>query len=168
LPTNGTNRGAAGWAHLLAQVTRLGLGGLFLASGLLKLQQPYDFLAAVYRYELLGPQAGYAVAAALPWVEVTTGLTLLAGIYPSGGMLLALLMLGTFTVAKASAVRRDLRIGCGCQVLEVGDVVGVGDVALSVVLLSAAVAGYVAVLRLTRGEADAPDAAAPPGLAART
>ena len=36
-------------------VVRLGLGCLFLWSGLPKIRQPYDFLASVYNYELVGP-----------------------------------------------------------------------------------------------------------------
>jgi putative oxidoreductase len=93
---------------------RLGLGGLFIAAGLAKIQQPYDFLGAVYDYELLGPRTGLWLASILPWLEVGVGLSLVSGVWQTGGALLAVVLFSVFTVAQASAAAEGLKIPCGC------------------------------------------------------
>jgi putative oxidoreductase len=93
---------------------RLGLGGLFIAAGLAKIQQPYDFLGAVYDYELAGPRTGLWIASILPWLEVGVGLSLVSGVWQTGGALLAVVLFSVFTVAQASAAAEGLKIPCGC------------------------------------------------------
>jgi putative oxidoreductase len=93
---------------------RLGLGGVFIAAGLAKIQQPYDFLGAVYDYELVGPQMGLWIASILPWLEVGAGLSLVSGIWQTGGAVMAVALFSVFTVAQASAAGEGLKIPCGC------------------------------------------------------
>src|SRR5438132_13166595 len=97
-----------------AILLRLALGGLFMWTGLTKVEQPYDFLGAVYNYELVGPRMGLWIATLVPWLEVVVGLSLVSGVCQRGGALLALLLLGVFTVAKTFAVAGGLKIACGC------------------------------------------------------
>jgi uncharacterized membrane protein YphA (DoxX/SURF4 family) len=92
---------------------RWALGGLFIWTGLSKLQQPYDFLFSVYGYELAGPGLGLALACVLPWVEVTLGISLVIGLLDRGALLLSVVLLALFTYARASAVLQDLPIPCG-------------------------------------------------------
>lgn len=149
-------RNTRGWQRYLTDMVRVALGAIFVASGLTKIQQPYDFLADVYSYELVGPGLGYLVALGLPWLEFTLGLGLIGGIFPAGGLLLSTLLLLVFTVVKASAVHRQLQIGCGCQVTAVGDVVGVGDILVTASMFAVSAASYLAVLTRLRCEAIAP------------
>jgi uncharacterized membrane protein YphA (DoxX/SURF4 family) len=93
---------------------RLALGAVFIWTGLAKLQQPYDFLGAVYNYELVGPQTGWWIAAILPWLEVAVGASLVLGVWQQGGAFLAVVLFGVFTVAHASAAGEGLKIPCGC------------------------------------------------------
>jgi putative oxidoreductase len=93
---------------------RLALGALFLWTALTKLQHAYDFLGAVYNYELLGRRTGLWVASVLPWLELSVGVSLVLGVWLQGGALLAVLLSGVFTLAQASAAGEGLKIPCGC------------------------------------------------------
>jgi Methylamine utilisation protein MauE len=70
------------------QAIQLTLGFVLLMSSLPKLCQPYDFLTAIYRYELVGPMLGVLVAAVLPWLELVVGICLIGGIFVSGSFLI--------------------------------------------------------------------------------
>lgn len=94
---------------------RLFLGGIFLWNSISKLQQPYDFLSAVYNYELVGPHLGLWVATVVPWLELATGICLVLGIWERGAWMLAIVLLCVFTVALYSVANRGLLIPCGCS-----------------------------------------------------
>jgi len=53
-------------AASFALVVRIGLGCMFLYSSLPKIRQPYDFLASVYKYELVSPKLGLLIAMVPP------------------------------------------------------------------------------------------------------
>lgn len=95
-------------------ICRIALGGLFLFGGLLKVHQPYAFLASVYDYELVGPQLGILVAILLPWVELFVGICLLGGFNVGGALLISAGMSLMFTYVLYSAIGRGLMISCGC------------------------------------------------------
>lgn len=115
---------------------RIVLGSVFLWTGLAKTRLPYDFLSAVYDYELFGPKTGLLVASALPWVEIVVGATLLSGLMIRGGLLLSSLLLVGFTVVRGLVVwSLGLMISCGCagpcpQVMTAGDVFSAGSLAV--------------------------------------
>ena len=120
---------------------RLTIGGLLICSALPKLQQPYDFLAAVYDYELVGPRFGVFVAAALPWLELVLGIALLAGVWNRGAWVLSVMLLSVFTVARVSVLSRGMTIPCGCFGKERGEPIDSGDVLITgLMLLGATVA----------------------------
>jgi uncharacterized membrane protein YphA (DoxX/SURF4 family) len=131
-------------------LVRVVLGGIFVASGLAKLQQPYDFLSSVYSYGIVGPDLGYVAAFVLPWLEFVIGVCLLAGVIQEGALLVSAILLAIFTVAKFSAVHRDLQIGCGCQITEVGGIVGIQDVLSTGLLFVVAAVGFWNVLWRSR------------------
>jgi hypothetical protein len=95
-------------------VTRLVLGGMLLWSAAAKINRPYDFLGVVFSYQLVGPKLVFIVATFLPWLELVLGITLLAGILPSGSLILAVGLGLVFTYVEASALHRMLPISCGC------------------------------------------------------
>ena len=103
--------GALTWLHL---VSRAMLSTILLWAGLAKVGDHQSTVLAVDAYRLLPGSLVEPVAAALPWVEITLGLLLVAGAFVRfAGAVTALLMLG-FLVALAQARARGLAIDCGC------------------------------------------------------
>ena len=123
---------------------RLGLGGLFVVTGVLKLMDPSAFATAIANYQLW-PQFASLLAATLPMVEIVAGLALIAA--PAGWRRPAAaaiaLMLVVFTIAAATALGRGIDISCGCFGAESGRV----DV-LTIVRDLALLAGTGAVMAL--------------------
>lgn len=98
----------------LLYAIRMLLGALFVWSGLAKLRQPYEFLSAVYAYQLVSPLVGVVIAAILPWLELLLGGCLLAGMIPEGSLLTAAGVCSVFTFAVTVDWYRGLAISCGC------------------------------------------------------
>jgi uncharacterized membrane protein YphA (DoxX/SURF4 family) len=120
---------------------RLLVGGVFLSNSLSKLQQPYDFLSAVYNYELVGPQLGLWVAYVVPWLELATGICLLLGIWERGAWIISIALLSVFTAALYSVASRGLLIPCGCSQTPI-EVVSYRSVLNTGLLLVAAMSGF--------------------------
>jgi uncharacterized membrane protein YphA (DoxX/SURF4 family) len=120
-----TRHGVLAWIALLS---RLVLGGAFLALGYAKLgEDPVAFLKVIREYELFAPgQFAWMnlIAATLPGAELWLGALLVLGIWRRGAALVALAMLVPFTVAiYARALTIGERTGeelcaiafdCGC------------------------------------------------------
>jgi putative oxidoreductase len=126
---------AIGWA------LRLGLGGLFVVTGILKLRDPAAFATAIANYQLW-PQFAAVVAAILPAVEVVVGLGVLAAPrrWRHGAFVAMALMMAVFTAAAASALGRHIDIACGCFGTESGSITGwtiVRDVGILAAALAA-------------------------------
>ena len=101
-----------GWVPIL----RAGVGFLFVASGYLKLIEPYqNFLAVIYNYQFVAGWAARGAAIAIPWAELVFGVFLLAGLWVrlAAG---ALWVLNTaFIGVISSALIRKLPVkDCGC------------------------------------------------------
>jgi len=94
---------------------RLGLGGLFLVTGALKIADPTAFAVEIHNYQLF-PALAPVLAATLPAVELALGGALLAGPRPwlRAGAFASAALLVVFTVAVGSAVMRGINISCGC------------------------------------------------------
>jgi uncharacterized membrane protein YphA (DoxX/SURF4 family) len=135
------------WAGVRV-LLRLILGGLLISSALPKLQQPYDFLAAVYDYELVGPRIGLFVATLLPWLELVLGIALLAGLCSRGAWALSVMLLSVFTVARVSVLSRGMSIPCGCFGKERGEPIQVSDAVITGLMLLAATVGLFCSLRV--------------------
>jgi uncharacterized membrane protein YphA (DoxX/SURF4 family) len=122
----------------LALVLRLGLGGLLVVAGALKLRAPVAFATEIANYQLLPAVAPY-VAAVLPVLELVVGAALVLAPRPwrRAAALAALGMLGAFTVAVASAWLRHINIDCGCFGAGGGPITGL-TLARNLVLMAAA------------------------------
>jgi uncharacterized membrane protein YphA (DoxX/SURF4 family) len=99
----------------LALVLRLGLGGLLVVAGALKLRAPVAFATEIANYQLLPAVAPY-VAAILPVLELVIGGALVVAprAWRRAAALGALGLLAAFTVAVGSAYFRHINIDCGC------------------------------------------------------
>lgn len=107
-------------------ILRLAFGGMFFYSGILKLQDPIQFLEAVRGFrafdhlnEITGlgidPSPWEAwIAMGLPWVEILCGAAVLTKIYERGALAILCSALIVFTLAIVSAWSRGLDISCGC------------------------------------------------------
>jgi len=122
----------------LALVLRLGLGGLLILAGVLKLRAPVAFATEIANYQLFPAVAPY-VAAVLPVLELVVGGALVVAprAWRRAAALGALGMLATFTVAVASAYFRRINIDCGCFGTGGGPITGL-TLVRNVVLMTAA------------------------------
>lgn len=129
-------------------VARVGLGCLFLWSSLPKIRQPYDFLSAIYSYELVGPKLGMLTAMVLPWLELLVALCLLGGIFVSGALLASAGMAVMFTFVLASALYRGLEISCGCFSASDAEIISFSTLIRACLILLFSLAAYIFVVIL--------------------
>ncbi|HEX9760847.1 MAG TPA: MauE/DoxX family redox-associated membrane protein [Candidatus Acidoferrales bacterium] len=107
---------------------RLGLGGVLLYAGFIKLwsvgwgeaglevqRLPWiTFAASVQAYELLPTDGVIFVAKWLPWLELALGAWLIAGIGLRWAGAMASALMGTFFVVMVRAFALGMDINCGC------------------------------------------------------
>ncbi|SBW21153.1 DoxX family protein [Candidatus Protofrankia californiensis] len=100
--------------RVLSTVVRLGLAVLWLAAGLFKIGDPQGMVRSVRAFRILPEPLVHPVAYAVPFVEITLGLLLLAGLAVRVSAAVSALLLAAYITAIASAAARGLRIDCGC------------------------------------------------------
>ena len=95
-------------------VCRLVIGAIFIVAGVSKVGHAAEFAAQIAGFQIL-PQAVIApMALVLPFVEILLGGYLIAGLYARAAGWVAVVMLGAFDAAIASAVVRGMTVSCGC------------------------------------------------------
>jgi uncharacterized membrane protein YphA (DoxX/SURF4 family) len=93
---------------------RLAFGGLFLYAGILKAVDVTAFAGTVAAYRILPYTGNYLLAAILPYIEIVSGILLVANrrVRP------AALLLGGLTVcfmlALGTVLLRGIEVDCGC------------------------------------------------------
>lgn len=99
---------------------------IFIIAGWPKMLDPVAFASSIENYQILPWQLVNLWALILPWIELSAGAALLAGLgceiaglpvgqkLTRGGAILCGLLLVLFLAAISSAVLRDLNIDCGC------------------------------------------------------
>jgi uncharacterized membrane protein YphA (DoxX/SURF4 family) len=99
-------------------IARLLGGGLFALAGFLKLQSPKAFALSIGSLKVLPPGMQDTLAPILayfvPWLEITLGLALVAGLWAREAALLLALTVTSFTIALASVIARGMSVDCGC------------------------------------------------------
>jgi uncharacterized membrane protein YphA (DoxX/SURF4 family) len=100
---------------VFAWVLRLGVAGVLLVAGVLKLRAPAVFATEIANYQLFPAAAPY-LAAMLPVAEILIGLAVLLAprAWRRAGALAALVSFAAFAVAVGSAYFRRINIDCGC------------------------------------------------------
>src|SRR5258708_3665576 len=116
------------------------LGALLLAASASKLLSPEAFAESIANYRLLPAQANQFLAVVLPWWEGMAGLLLLFRLWSRAASLVSVLLFGAFSFAVASALLRQLDIGCGCFGTSGGSTVGAQTLAVDLFGLTAAAA----------------------------
>lgn len=102
------------WKSYLPAVIRVLLGATFIYAAVPKIADPIAFAADIAAYKLVPYFASYLVAAILPWLELFSGLLLVAGYRVRGGAVVIAFLNLVFLAALASALWRGLSIDCGC------------------------------------------------------
>lgn len=101
-------------ARLCPLLADLGLGGMFLYAGLIKIWPPGGLAETITAYRLLPEAMVPPTAYILPWWEVAWALVLLSRRWtgPARAVLIGLMLL--YSGAALSAWWRSLSAACGC------------------------------------------------------
>jgi putative oxidoreductase len=95
-------------------VSRIILGVVFIIASIEKIAEPELFASSVQAYRMLPVFLINIFALLIPWLELVSGILLLAGLKLRASSAILLLLLGVFVVAILSAMFRGLSIDCGC------------------------------------------------------
>jgi len=113
---------------LLHRLLGLALGAVFVYASHDKILHPAEFAKIVYHYRLLGPDfdtgplAANLLAVVLPWVELVTGLLLIAGPWRREAALVTAGMLVMFLAAVSWALLHGVDLAnCGCFTVAAGE-----------------------------------------------
>ena len=98
----------------LVILCRLVLGGVFIYASLDKIANPAEFAKAIGNYHVLPFGLEKLLALFLPWLELLTGILLIAGIMVDGATILIISMNIVFIFAISQALARGISIECGC------------------------------------------------------
>lgn len=93
---------------------RITLAVTFVWACIHKIAEPYDFGMQVATYQILPLSLVNLQAIILPWVELATGVLLIAGLLTRPAALVTCGMNAMFIVAIAMALVADLHLQCGC------------------------------------------------------
>ncbi len=95
-------------------LSRLILGGLFIYASFHKITEPLAFAKIIHNYQILPLALIYISALVLPWVELLSGLFLVAGIFKRTAAIILVGLLAVFVIAIAFNLARGLNFDCGC------------------------------------------------------
>ena len=98
----------------LTLALRLSAGAVLIYASYDKLLGAQAFADAVDDYRILPLALVNLTAVVLPWVELVTGLCLIAGLGTPGAGLVTTALAAVYCGALTSALLRGLDIGCGC------------------------------------------------------
>jgi uncharacterized membrane protein YphA (DoxX/SURF4 family) len=93
---------------------RLIVGGVFFASGLLKVGDPLAFAQDIKNFRIVSHEASFLAALILPWIEILCGALLITGILRRPSALLASGLLIGFIILVAVTMARGIDTDCGC------------------------------------------------------
>jgi len=111
----GRRGGVRGWVvDSIALITRIVLGLVFVYASWFKIVDPYEFAINIATYQILPDPYVNVLAITLPWLELVTGILLVAGAFSREASLTVAGMLAMFIVAILIAMSKDLKISCGC------------------------------------------------------
>ena len=117
-------------------ILRLLVGGAFVVAGALKVADPAKFALDVSNYRLVPYELINLVAILLPWIEITAGLFVLAGIWLRAAALVITSLTVMFLVLIVSALARGLNIECGCCGTVGGKHIGLVNLVIDSALLA--------------------------------
>lgn len=123
----------------VAIVLRFAVAAVLVYASYDKLFDPQPFADAIDDYRILPLALVNLTAIILPWVELITGLFLIAGLWAPGAGLVTAALAAVYTGALTSALLRGLEIGCGCFGSEDEAPLSLSDLWLRLALLAAGI-----------------------------
>jgi uncharacterized membrane protein YphA (DoxX/SURF4 family) len=115
---------AAAWPWI-STAARLGLAGVWIVAGALKVGDLAASARAVNAYRLMPYEAAEVVGAVQPFLEIALGLLLLIGLAVRLSAGISAVLLLVFIAGIVSAWSRGLAIDCGC--FSEGGALGAGE-----------------------------------------
>ncbi len=103
--------GCAAW---MQRLLRVGIGGLFLYAGLIKVVDVDGFARQVMVYDILPWEAVNLFSLWIVSVEIVAGVLLISGIWVRPAALILAMLCLVFIIAIASALARGMQLRCGC------------------------------------------------------
>jgi putative oxidoreductase len=98
----------------LALAFRVYIGALFIYASMYKINYTAEFAETIASYQLMPYWAVNSAAIVLPWIELISGILLIAGIRLRSAALIIVFLLVLFIGALAINIIRGANIGCGC------------------------------------------------------
>ena len=95
-------------------LARLILGGVFIFASLDKISNPDAFATAIGNYHVMPFGLENLLALILPWLELLSGIFIIAGIMVDGAAIMIIMMNMVFIIAISQALARGISIECGC------------------------------------------------------
>jgi uncharacterized membrane protein YphA (DoxX/SURF4 family) len=126
---------------LSLRILRLAIGVLLGWAALAKLGDMGGLATQVHNFRIVPIWSENLLAMTLPWIELLAALSLLLGIRPRAGAVVATGLLAVFTIAVAAALARGLDIECGCFGTADATRVGFGKLAQNIGMLAVAALG---------------------------
>lgn len=90
------------------------VGLAFIVASLHKIANPAGFAQVVYSYNLFPGFSVNLIAIVMPFIELTTGLALITGIYPRAAAAVVTALLIAFALVIAFNLLRGHTFDCGC------------------------------------------------------
>src|SRR3989339_2268683 len=97
-----------------ALMVRFYIGGLFIYASLNKINYPAEFSDNIASYLLVPHFLVNPMAVFLPWIELVSGVCLVAGIRVRASAAVISTLLGIFTLAVTMVLVKKTPIDCGC------------------------------------------------------
>ncbi len=93
---------------------RLVVGGIFIWAGLAKMPELELFAQIVRSYDIVPEPLAVPFALALPWIEISTGLCLVIGVWIRYSAMIVVLLMLSFMGALAWGLYYGADLPCGC------------------------------------------------------
>jgi len=124
----GQNPGRSDFGRLLETGLRVLVGGLFIYAAIPKIVDPAAFAGTVLNYQILPELLINPVAIFLPWLELITGVLIIAGIWLEGALVIYNFLMLAFISILIYNTARGLDIHCGCFSTSGTDVINLGTI----------------------------------------
>jgi putative oxidoreductase len=135
-------------ARIMIGIVARGLGIVLVRSALYHIENNYAFLSSVYSFKIVTAGVGLAVAAFLPYLQLTLGVALVVAprLWRSALWMTAVLF-SVYATMQIVTLARGLNISCGCFGPSSDNPIGVMSLALAV---GCAFAAILALLMLSQ------------------
>ena len=139
-----TGRDDSRGPSLVTTLLAWGLGALLVRSAILHTGNNFAFLATVYSYDILDESTGVAVAAYLPYCQLTIGLALLLfHNLRSAAFWWASMLFLLFASVQLATYARGLNIACGCFAPSDDDPIGPWSIGMAISAGACALVGAI-------------------------